>query len=99
MAQFQEGQEKPEGSGRKVGAPNKKTMQLHAVFEELGLSVPERILELLPKLTPIEQTKVLLELMPYLYPKRKAVEISSFSDDKFKPLVNIYLPEKNNSIA
>lgn len=67
---------RPKYGGRKKGTPNKKTEHLIETFKALNLDVPERIVELLPKLSPEKQAEVLLELMSYLYPKRKAIEVS-----------------------
>ena len=45
------------------------------VLESLSVDLPTKILELLPTLVPEKQVDVLLHLMPYVYPKRKAVEL------------------------
>jgi len=74
MVPFQAGQTKPEGSGRKKGTPNNKTLILNEIMENLGLDVPTRLCELLPLLKPSKQADVLLQLMGYLYPRRKSVE-------------------------
>lgn len=60
--------------GRKLGTPNKKTLVLQSVTDALNLDVPRRLGELLPELDPAKQADVLLELMSYIYPKRKAIE-------------------------
>ena len=60
--------------GRGKGTPNRKTLTLH---ESLGdLDVPKRLIELMPMLDPAKQADVLVQLMSYLYPKRKAIEHS-----------------------
>jgi hypothetical protein len=66
----------PKTGGRTPGTPNKKTIALKSITEALGLDVPKRIAELLPQLDPAKQVDVLLNLMSYIYPKRKAVEHS-----------------------
>ncbi len=70
---------RPEGSaktgGRKKGTPNKKSINLQDSLESNGLSVVERLTELLPQLAIEKQADVLLSLMPYLHPKRKAIEV------------------------
>lgn len=66
----------PKTGGRQVGTPNKRTRVLEETLERLGSDVPERILDLLPQLTPDRQVDVLLGLMPYLYPKRRMVEVA-----------------------
>ena len=76
MGRFQTGLPRPENAGRKKGIPNKKTLVLKDVFEQLGHDVPAKIAGLIPQLHPEKQVDVYLELMEYLYPKRKAVEHS-----------------------
>lgn len=74
MSKFQKGTPKPATSGRKKGTPNKKTLILSESLENLKLDVPARLNELLPLLPYEKQADVLLELMSYLYPKRKPLE-------------------------
>lgn len=74
MARFQPGQDKPQKSGRKKGVPNRKTALLQKSLDELGHELPTRILELLPELSTEKQVDVYLELMQYIFPKRKALE-------------------------
>lgn len=66
----------PKTGGRKKGTPNKRTQVLHEVLDELGFDVIEKLNKLLPQLKPDKQAGVLLDLLTYLYPKRKAIEIS-----------------------
>jgi hypothetical protein len=60
--------------GRKKGTPNKRTEALRDLFAKKDFCVPERIIELLPTLEPAKQIDVLVQLMGYLFPKRKAIE-------------------------
>jgi len=63
--------------GRKAGTMNKKTLDLKERIEEILKSdLPHAILSNLNKLAPLERVRIYMELMPYIYPKRKAVEIS-----------------------
>ncbi len=62
--------------GRKKGSLNKRTLVRKEVTEALGVDVPQRLAELLPQLEPEKQADVLLELLSYIYPKRKAIEHS-----------------------
>lgn len=67
----------PKFGGRKKGTPNKKTQALREVIEgALGKTIPEKLFEsgIFDKLKPYQQAQVLLELMNYLEPKRKAIE-------------------------
>lgn len=79
MGQFQSGQPKPSGSGRKRGSKNKKSLELEAAFSCAGLDVPSRLVELLPSLSPDRQADILLDLMAYLYPG------CTFGDDRSSP--------------
>lgn len=63
--------------GRRKGTPNRRTLLLADILEKAGLDVPVRVSELLPALSPKEQVDVLLKLMEYLYPKRKAIEVKN----------------------
>lgn len=74
MSKFQRGSQRPAASGRKKGTPNKKTLVLSESLDALKLDIPARLNELLPLLTYEKQADVLLELMSYLYPKRKPLE-------------------------
>jgi hypothetical protein len=76
MGKFKQGQPRPSASGRKKGTPNNRTKLLKSITEDLGIDVPRRLGELLPLLEPSKQADVLLDLMSYIYPKRKAVEYS-----------------------
>lgn len=74
MAHFQSGQKKPQGSGRKKGTPNRRTQALQEIFEAHDFVIPEKIIEILPRLSIEKQAEILMDLMSYLYPKRKATE-------------------------
>jgi hypothetical protein len=71
---FEQGQQKT--GGRRSGTPNRRTNVLSDILDELNIDLPTRIFEILPTLTPEKQIDVLLQLMPFMYPKRKAVEIT-----------------------
>lgn len=71
---FQKGKEKT--GGRKKGTPNKKTAD---IMERLkGVDIVGELLEI-ARTTEKEDTKVTVykELMKYVYPQRKAVEIAN----------------------
>lgn len=72
--QFKKGQAKPEGSGRKKGTPNKRTAD---IVERLkGVDIVGELLEI-ARTTEKDDLKVTVykELMKYVYPQRKAVEL------------------------
>lgn len=74
---FKPGDPRPENAGRKKGSPNKITKTLESFFDEQGLFLPEKILSEIQEIaSPSERMKVWLELLQYIYPKRKALEMS-----------------------
>jgi hypothetical protein len=66
----------PKTGGRKKGIPNKRTLLLREALDSFGCDVPQRIVALLPDLSAEKQADILVELLKYLYPTRKAVEHS-----------------------
>lgn len=77
--------------GRKKGTPNRKTLILQEVLETLDLDIPMRLRDELSNLDDVQKfgytpdikfkainlrVQIYLELMNYLYPKRKAIEMS-----------------------
>lgn len=73
------GKSKPKTGGRKAGVPNKRTGELSQRIEELlgGQDLPQAILSRIKKLSLERQAEFLMELMPYVYPRRKAAEIKT----------------------
>ena len=71
---FYKGMPKPENSGRKKGTPNKRTKELIELFGDYNPA--KSLLEILKSdRVPIDlKIKINLDLMGYLYPKRKSVE-------------------------
>ena len=96
MSRFQSGQEKPENSGRKKGSPNRKTLILSDVLESQGHNLPTKILELLPRLSPDRQMDVYLELLQYVYPKRRPMEQTA-DEVKTAQSVVVYLPDNGRA--
>ena len=72
---------KPLGSektgGRKKGTPNKKTIGLENALANHNIDLVEQLAQLLPQLAVDKRADVLLNMMSYLFPKRKAIELSS----------------------
>jgi hypothetical protein len=66
----------PKTGGRKSGTPNRRTGQLADQLAALGLDVPAEIAKALPDLNAELRVKVLMDLMTFLFPKRKAIEHS-----------------------
>lgn len=84
---FRPGDKKPEKSGRKLGTPNKRTTLLVETLDSLEIEPLKEIIDLLPTLEPKEQVDVYLDLISYIYPKRKATEVSFEEETReaFKP--------------
>lgn len=65
--------------GRAVGAPNKRTLEAKEKLDELNCDPIEGMaLIAMDESNSIElRAKMLAELAPYIYPKRKSMDISS----------------------
>lgn len=71
---FEAGHEKV--GGRKKGTPNRLTENLEIALAEMNLDPVAILTRLMPKLPPEKQADIALNLMGYLYPRRKAIEIN-----------------------
>lgn len=83
--------------GRKKGTPNKKTIELKEFFDSADVCLPEMVLDLIPKLNDSKKVDTLLRLMEFIYPKRKAVEVTNedFSKLSFTSAINLLGDEDN----
>ena len=85
--------------GRKAGTPNKKTTEL---MELLGDYNPiTRLIEIAKdENTPLDmQVKINLDLMPYIYPKRKSIDMNTNEMPDVKIYINheeVGVNSKNN---
>ncbi len=70
---FKKGDKKPPNSGRKAGTPHKKSLLVKEVLENHGINLAEQIVVRLPKLSPLEQVRALVQLLPYVYPKLASI--------------------------
>lgn len=70
--------------GRAKGTPNKSTRAFRDYLDDAGISLPEKIFELLHRVSEEKQLEVLVKLMSFTYPKFKAIE-----------LVGVDLPAQN----
>lgn len=84
MGKFKVGEKRPANAGRKKGTPNKKTKEL---IEILGAFNPaEKLVEIFNETDDKDlKASIAKELMKYVYPQRKAVEMTG----------DIELPEIN----
>ncbi len=76
----------PKSGGRKKGTPNKKTVDLESALKNAGIDVVAELGKTLPVLSDDVKIKVLIELMSFLYPKRKAVEFSEHNQGQTKSI-------------
>ena len=85
MAKFKVGDKRPPNAGRKKGTPNKKTKEL---LEVLGSFNPaEKLMQLYEESDDKDlKASIAKELMKYIYPQRKAVEMTG---DVVLPEINI----------
>ncbi len=67
-------------TGRQKGTPNKRSLVLYNTLKDLGLDVPNRIVELMGKVDDESQLRACLELLKYMFPQRKSVDLTL--DDK-----------------
>ena len=81
---YPKGAPKPKGSGRQKGTPNRKTEALEEICARHGLNPFEGMVKLALEADDINiRFNSLKEICQYLYPKRKALEVSS-SNEGFK---------------
>lgn len=89
---FKPGQARPEGAGRKKGTLNRASMPILELMESRNFNALDELIKLLPDLEPNIQAKVLCEIMSFVYPKKKALDISGDINANIGPLVSITLP-------
>ena len=71
------GSPKTEGSGRKKGTPNKRTLAITEIIEQSGADPVGKLIELMRCDDKGIALAAARELCQYLFPKRKAVELTS----------------------
>ena len=64
--------------GRQKGTPNKRTVELAEKLAEMGFDPVATLVAIArdPSATPELRAHCAADLLPYLYPRRKAVELS-----------------------
>jgi len=73
---FKKGEPRPAGPGRPPGVKNKRSSLLAEALEEMNVDLVRAILGNAQKLPPKEQADILVQLLPYRYPKLTSVEVS-----------------------
>lgn len=80
--------------GRKPGTPNKKTMAIEEAVLASGKDPLQTLLDLLDSPEVGIRLAAAKELCQYLYPKRKALEVSNPNDQGFKVILEDYSSTK-----
>ena len=100
MGQFKAGEKRPERAGRKKGTPNKITSSLIEILEKANYCPAAEILKILqnPKalMSTSDKVRFNLELMSYIYPKRKAIEVKQETSGKIQFVSKDALNEAKN---
>jgi len=86
----------PKTGGRRKGTPNRRTLDFQSSLNEQGIDLVAEIRNLLPVLSPDQKASVILDLLAYLYPKRKAVEPVIESSEN-GPQIVVMLPDNGRS--
>lgn len=96
MAKFESGKPRHPNAGRKKGTPNKSSQDLMAKCEAKGLDVFEAMVDFAMNSSEVSvRVTMLKELAGYLYPKRKALEVSVKSEiDQAAEDFQLLPPEK-----
>lgn len=90
------GKPRPEGAGRKKGTLNRQTVALEEICEKHKINPFEAMIKLALTTDKDElRFNALKELCQYLYPKRKAVEVSNSSEEGFKIILEDYIIKKD----
>lgn len=81
----------PKTGGRKKGTPNTRTFDLCATLAHRGLDPLDEILKASQSLSARDKIKIYLEILPYLYPKRKPTEATPLTLENH--IDNLSMPE------
>lgn len=73
----------PKWGGRKKGVPNKHTLGMQARFEAAGADPVGVMIDLLKSGDEIMRYQAAKELIQYVHPKRKAIEITDPGGEAF----------------
>ncbi len=79
---FKAGVPRHPNAGRRAGTPNKaKALDVEAKLKSLGIDVIEEMVKLLPQLPVEKQMQSLNNLLPYITPTRRAIEVLPASEE------------------
>lgn len=71
--------------GRQKGTGNKADTSVRDVLAAKGINLPEKLLEILPKLDDMKQADVMLKLLEYTQPKLRSVENINVNESSNEP--------------
>lgn len=75
---FKPGQKRHPNAGMKKGQVTKKSQAVQDIIEKaLGKTLPESLMDDLMELGPKDRAHIKKDLMDYIYPKRKAVDVTT----------------------
>ncbi len=75
--------------GRQKGTPNKRSIGFLEILDGKGINLLETILDEALGLSGRDKINVLVDLLPYVYPKRKPTESPPFSIDEHMASLSI----------
>ena len=73
--------------GRTAGTPNHNTTEIREHFQNLVYNNLEQLDNDLKSLEPLQRLKMIIELSKFVVPTLKATELTTGSEDNFKPIV------------
>jgi len=72
----------PKTGGRQLGTPNKKTILMKDLLDDLSHPIVSIVFNALKAVPPQDQLKFILELLPYLAPKLNPKDVQEPAEDK-----------------
>lgn len=91
---FQKGQPRPAKAGRKKGTPNKRRTIFESLEQITDGGKPVDLVELFFKglmtMPPYQQVDSILQLMKFVYPQQKSLEIGNKDESGFKVIIEDY---------
>ncbi|MFV8258302.1 hypothetical protein ACNQKP_10870 [Bdellovibrio bacteriovorus] len=81
----------PKTGGRKKGTPNVRTFDLCATLSDRAIDPLDEILKEAKRLSGRDRVKIYMELLPYIYPKRKPAEKLPFTLENY--IENLSMPQ------
>jgi hypothetical protein len=81
----------PKTGGRSKGTPNKKSLSLEYLEENFEFNPLKDLVSILPSLAPDQRASILLRMLDFIYPKKKAIEVTPVEvgdqDESLRPSI------------